>query len=342
MGVGSLGYQKSYRQPQLPVRSAKGNPCASERHSQCPANLSSGSISTNETKSSYDESIDKSMTDKADSVDLNMKPDKFDGDENSEPEPEWFSWPASRADVIDLHGFEEEEGSNGNADGERPSSHNSPKKMGFDEFVRYNHRQQMEANVASSAYRRSGYNQPTRYPRSYNANMSSSSSGSSYYNTNSNARYRNPLHQSSSSSYNSSMSSFNHSGSEYSGHNVEVVINPFFDAWKRQNENKNQMMTIADVEHAMKQQRAGTFYPQQQHQAYGLPYGGNPAVPQFFQNAAASNPQNRMGMRQMPPRPFNYENIQQGYPTPEQLQQHTSEIMRNAIMRKQYHDGKFP
>lgn len=148
------------------------------------------------------------------------------------------------------------------------------------------------------------------------------------------------LSTASQSSFNSS---FNRSGSDYSGHNIEVAINPFFEAWKCKNGmgNGNQMMTIADVENAMKQQR-GAYY--QQHQAYGLPYGGNPAVPQFFQNAAASTSQNCMGIHQMPGgRPFTHDNIQQGsLPTPEQLQQHTSEIMRNAIMRKQYHDRKFP
>jgi hypothetical protein len=100
----------------------------------------------------------------------------------------------------------------------------------------------------------------------------------------------------------------------------------------------NQMRTIADVENAMKMQR-GAYY--QQHQTYGLPYGGNPAVPQFFQNAAASTAQTRIPMRQIPP--LSFDNIQPGtMPTPEQLQQHTSEIMRNAMMRKHYQDGKFP
>lgn len=101
--------------------------------------------------------------------------------------------------------------------------------------------------------------------------------------------------------------------------------------------NGKQMMTIADVENALKQKQF------QQQQAYGLPYGGNPAVPQFFQNAAAANQQNRI--RQVPSArgPIVFDNIQQRpMPTPEQLQQHTSEIMRNAMMRKQFQDGKFP
>jgi hypothetical protein len=207
MGVGSLGsYQK---RPPQPVRSAKGNPCSNESHSQYAQNLSTGSISTNDTKSSYDESIDKSLTDKADSIDINLKPDKFSDAPNSEPEPEWFSWPASRTDVIDLHGFEEEEGINNTEESERPSSRNSSNKMGFDEFVSYNQRQQAEANVASSAYRRSTYNQPSRYPRAYNnPSISSinSSGSSSYYNNN--ARFRNPLHQSRSKNFRDGLYAF--------------------------------------------------------------------------------------------------------------------------------------
>lgn len=100
--------------------------------------------------------------------------------------------------------------------------------------------------------------------------------------------------------------------SNYSGHNIEVAVNPFFDAWKRKSDsygkgNGGRMMTIADVENALKMKQY------QQQQAYGLPYGGNPAVPQFFQNAAAANQQHRMGARPMP-------------------EQHTQEIMRNAIL----------
>lgn len=325
MGVGSLGYQKSHRQSQ-PIRNAKGNSCASERYSQHPQNLSLGSIGTNETKSSHDESIDK-----ADSVDIKLNC------ENTEPEPEWFSWPASRHDVIDLHGFDDEEALKENS--ETSSGRNSPKKIGFDEFTPRNQRQAPEPLVASQAYRLSSYNQPTR---NNNQRRSYNNPGSNNYNS----RYRNPLHQ----SYDSSMNSSSSDAHNYSGHNVEYVVNPFFDAWKRKTEsisnwngNASQMPTIADVENAMRQQR-NAF--QQQHQAYGLPYGGNPAVPQFFQNAAASTSQNRMAMaHQMPQngRQFTYDNLQPGsIPTPEQLQQHTSEIMRNAIMRKQFQNRKFP
>lgn len=179
MGVGSLGYQKGRQPP--PVRNAKGNPCANERYSQYPQNLSTGSVNTNETKSSYDESIDKSMTEKSDSNDSSMK---TCDQENAEPTPEWFSWPCSRTDVIDLHGFEDGAGEDEKSqEVERPPSRENDNR-GFDEFVRH----QRQQEIASSAYRRSGYNQPPRYPRTYN------NPGNNYFNNS--ARYRNPLHQS--------------------------------------------------------------------------------------------------------------------------------------------------
>lgn len=87
------------------------------------------------------------------------------------------------------------------------------------------------------------------------------------------------------------------------------------------------MMTIADVENALKLKQF------QQQQVYMTPYGGNPNVPQFFHNAAAA------GHRHMPGAAPFFDNVQQ--PTTEQLQQHTQEIMRNAILRKQFQDGKF-
>jgi hypothetical protein len=341
MGLGSLAYPKG-RQSMAPVRNAKGNNCSNERYSQYPQNLSTGSVNTNETKSSYDESIDKSMTDKSDSTDVSLK---TNDQENSEPEPEWFSWPVSRTDVIELQGFDDEEETNLKSEvSERPSSRDGSNRIAFDEFVR----QQRQTEVASSAYRRSSYNQPTRYPRNYNM-----PGGSNSYNNN--TRYRNPLHQStgelklemigrsssseripdtSSSSFNSS---FNRSGSDmlnYSYSSQEASINPFFDAWKRQNDwaKASHMMTIADVENALKMKQM------QQQQVYGLPYGGNPAVPQFFQNAGTLNQHSHRQMSGMNS-PFGFDNIQQ--PTPEQLQQHTQEIMRNAILRKQFQGGKF-
>ena len=142
-----------------------------------------------------------------------------------------------------------------------------------------------------------------------------------------------------SSSFNSS-GSMNLSGSDmsnYSGHNIENAENPFFEAWKRKHDsidtgNGKQMMTITDIENALRMKQF------QQQQAYRLPYGGNPAVPQFFQNAAAGQ-QNLMGMQLPAQAPIVFDNVQ---PPREQLQQHTSGIMRNAMLRKQFQDRKFP
>ena len=187
MGVGSLGFAKT-RQPsgQQPMRSAKGN-CYNERNPRYTQNLSSGSAGFSETKSSHD----GSMTEKSDKDETSSR----NGDqENKDSEPEWFTCPASRFDVIELHGFEDglDEAKIVNSKPEgRSSMGDSTSRMGFDDFVRYSQQQQNE--VASSAYRKSSYNQPTRYPRTYNNPLNSN-----FFNNknNNSARFRNPLHQS--------------------------------------------------------------------------------------------------------------------------------------------------
>lgn len=90
-------------------RQSKGFSCASERLTTYPMNVSTGSWSTNETKSSYDESMDRTAS--SVTSDSDMKREKFankGAEESHEPEPEWFSCPASRHDVIDLHGFDDD------------------------------------------------------------------------------------------------------------------------------------------------------------------------------------------------------------------------------------------
>ena len=185
MGVGSLGYQKNQRPPQQqPVRSAKGNPCSNERFSYYPNNFSNGSVSLNETKSSYDESMDKS-TDKTDSEfnsKLNFRADrKVDKDESSEPEPEWFSWPASRSDVIELHGFEEDESLHPNT----PLSNDGSDRGGGGDAPR------QDAEISN--HRRNQSHTSNRFLRNFNpsVNMNNSNSSSDYH-----PRYRNPLHNS--------------------------------------------------------------------------------------------------------------------------------------------------
>lgn len=168
-----------------------------------------------------------------------------------------------------------------------------------------------------------------------------------------------------------SFSSFNSSGGEQNEfgnkfHNIsgvaEIPMNPFFDLWKRKNNFKaaNQahmnnnlnmppppvpsgmnyaqkpkaMMTIADVEQAM---RNAKQYMKQNRQP---PMNG--IVQQMFQNATAPTAyQNVMPYPyQMPSTPLNmssfgFDNFRPGTsPSQEQLQQHTSEILKNAILRK--------
>ena len=95
------------------------------------------------------------------------------------------------------------------------------------------------------------------------------------------------------------------------------------------------MMRIADVENGIRQ--SGRNYQQQQN-VYTS--SGNQNIPYFTQNN--SNPLGLTGnssnyfalfpAQGIPP-------VSSLMPTQEQLQQHTSEIMRNAIMRKQFHNG---
>ena len=96
MGIGSLTNQKNRRpmNNSQQFRNAKGNTCTNERYAFYPNNLSSGSISLNETKSSYDESINKSH-EKADKESDKMNNEskgssgKVNMTDDTETEPEW-------------------------------------------------------------------------------------------------------------------------------------------------------------------------------------------------------------------------------------------------------------
>lgn len=96
------------------------------------------------------------------------------------------------------------------------------------------------------------------------------------------------------------------------------------------------MQTIADVESAMRYN--GNMFSAQQ-QAMQLRSYANMSVPQFFQNAQSfhqnypavgPNSMNQGGYN-----PFAFDNNGLS-PTHEQLQLHTAEIMRNAMLRKQF------
>lgn len=142
--------------------------------------------------------------------------------------------------------------------------------------------------------------------------------------------------------------------------NDSVEINPFFEMWKRQNANimkwntGSSMITIAEVEKALKQQNGIPYTTgSQMNVTRTSPGAGNrplQTVPQFFQNAANNvngssatsfNPYAAPPAVGLPSHPFGFQNFQPGnIPTKEQLQQHTSEIMRSAMMRKQYQDER--
>lgn len=343
MGVGSLG--QKFRPPpqQQQLRSAKVNSCSNQRNGNYSLNSTN---STNETKSSQGDSLDKTdltvdSTDKADSG-------------SAEAEPEWFSCPASRHDVIDLHGFDEDEETRV-ADG--PERSISPKKM-FDDFSSYGQRMEGQ-NLPSSAYRRSSYNQQNRYVGN---NFNVSSGSSSYYNP----RYRNPLHQSRCKSspessekfhkfaFSASSSSFGRPDASSYNQHEPLTVNPFFDMWKVKNaqqENFNYLnmmnptgplQTIADVENAMKHKVNVSYFLN--NQPMNFP-NSNSTVPQFF-NGFPGHTQGPLSSTstQAGNQPFGGGNFSHGFvPTQEQLQHYTSEIMRNAIMRKHYQkDQKFP
>jgi hypothetical protein len=105
MGVGCFKNQNPTKIQQNILRSAKENSYSNEYLNFYPKNApGDGSISLNETKSS-EESHGKKENDSFRMVErTNVRQTEEESDT-----PEWFSWPASRHDVIDLHGFEEDE-----------------------------------------------------------------------------------------------------------------------------------------------------------------------------------------------------------------------------------------
>lgn len=138
----------------------------------------------------------------------------------------------------------------------------------------------------------------------------------------------------------------------------EMAINPFFEMWRTrvQKENVNflnvmgtnrpQMKTMADIESGMRQNsNPHNFYQaqqqqQQQQQFNAAPPALNPpfnqSVPQFFQNFPNTYLMPGAGVNGNGARNGFYDNATGiVMPTQEQLEQHTSEIMRNAILRKQ-------
>jgi hypothetical protein len=164
--------QSKYRTPYN--NQNKGYSCANERLSSYPINCSSGSLSMNETKSSYDESMDRTASTEFSEFDMkNEKNTKDAGNDNNEPEPEWFSCPASRHDVIDLRGFEDDEGHRG------PSS---------DEIDRSNGK---HYNTQGNLNQHRQHHNNQKQQKNFNYN------GGKMNYQQQQQRYRHPLHQSS-------------------------------------------------------------------------------------------------------------------------------------------------
>lgn len=180
MGVGSLGTRN--RQAKQ-FRYTKGNSCAAE---YMPNNLSTGSM--NESKSSYDESIERS-TEKSESEWGAKTDDAKSCSEDAENEPEWFTMPVSRSDVIDLRGFDEDDipntsGQKGQNDKEPLTKFNS---MALDDITNVAKRSDGPPQPAPQAGRPSSFSQ-------YNRNLQSTNLTSQF--NQSLPKYRNPLHNS--------------------------------------------------------------------------------------------------------------------------------------------------
>lgn len=300
----------------------KPNTYNSERYS---GGRNSFGNDSNKSSSSFDNShydnakdLRDTSSKKSDSL------EKLMTETNGEAEPEWYTNPASVDDVIDLHGFED-----GDNENQPQPKMNTSNEKGY--------------GTPSLAYRRSGYNQNRNMRGNFNNNVNTN------YNNNNggynNQRFRNPLH----------FNNNNNSRPLQYQPSFQNPINPFFELWQKQRFsqaeacNINLLMNrarnsapmpppspINDVESTL---RASNYLaslinksqmtPQQQQQI-SMP------VSQFFNNW----PQQQQQQQQ----------AQVGgnglkMPTQEQLQQHTTEIMRNAILRKnqqqyQYQDER--
>lgn len=179
MGVGSLGMKNRQSQSQQ-YRNSKGNSCANDSYGYYSNSSSTGSM--NETKSSYD-----GLSEKAESEMGHLNDITKSSNGDMEKEPEWFSCPVSRSDVIDLHGFDEDESLYESSPTKDDKKYNNLNVMMMDENIN-NKRMETIPQVASSAFRRSTYNQPSRSVQPNN-----------FYNQNSMngyPKYRNPLHYS--------------------------------------------------------------------------------------------------------------------------------------------------
>lgn len=257
----------------------------------------------NTTKSSFDNSMNEEK-----SNEMTMNASKHVDslvklvDDDNEPEPEWYSVPATVDDFVELHGFEE------GMDEKKPNNRSN----GY--------------GTPSLAYRRSSYSQN----RNQNRNSQQNTHQQGYSNT---QRFRNPLHfpkfhnhnqqqqQQSPAYQNPAINSF----PGFIRTSVDCPVN--FNALNSRYQNgPTNFQSIVDIEHALKTKNYLQSLMKQNQQQQAM----SSSVPQFFSNWSQND---------SPPI----------IPTQEQLQIHTNEIMRNAILRKQqaqkqqqqqYHDEK--
>lgn len=266
--------------------------------------------------SSFEGSINENSKDfgnKAESL------EKLNNDGNNEPEPEWFTNPASVDDVIDLHGFEE-----GDIENQPEPKVNTSVEKGY--------------GTPSLAYRRSGYNQ-NRYARgnfhnvrnNVNTNYNNNNNNNGGFN---NQRFRNPLNYNNNNSFNLNQMPITPAWTN--------PINPFFEMWQKagmvpgQGCSLSTLMNRASLNSQIQQNglndvestlRASNYLTSLINRAQMTPQQVNQQhismpVSQFFNNWP----------QQQQAQPMSSNGIKM--PTQEQLQQHTTEIMRNAILRK--------
>lgn len=187
MGIGSLGTFQKHTQFN------KANMCLEEEEEDYHyMNYECGPkkyFPENDTKSSKKPMYEK-VNNKSDLADF--KKAEFSGknnNEDNESEPEWFSYPASRHDFIDLHGFEED---NNNKDkNESQKTDDKPNFIGCS-----NQRKFFDAYRNDVGNRRhyNNNNNINYQNRNYNRNSNQSSTADKNH-AYQGARFRNPLHQ---------------------------------------------------------------------------------------------------------------------------------------------------
>lgn len=355
MGVNA--YNNSYKRPNNNYNSNNYNPnlrkpnsCATEHANSYSS--SSGYFSANDTKSSCEESMHEKPCEKRMSVFDQINAEKMSGNsmkpinsagssakaDTEEKEPEWFSVPATLEDFIDLHGFEDDDGTKEpNVDAKQPTD---PPKYQQNRRNSYPNVPFIPRYQQNNSYNN---NRNMNYKQNNHSFQNNQQPAAQHNPNNNNQRFRNPLH-------------FNKPPPRSAN---PPMVNPFFDAWRngkflnQQNVSFSDLMApqptypknlpptamhMSEVENRMKQQQ----------NVHGVSQIAPPAaVPQFFQNLAST-----WGVRvnnDIPPNNFYQQRmagpqqVNDGYkiPTQEQLHHFTSEIMRNAILRKnsqQYHD----